>query len=274
VVRAGLLFFKEAHLVSLPEWSHDGIGLLCFAGSGWGILALATRLVSSPNSEAVLVQWASVRSRVMLAAACLLAGVAPLFPHEAPARSSPPFAWPKTFEGESLVLVQPSAAEARFEASFPGAVAQFTAGPRRLILRQVTTGTRLLHSSADCFRGLGYDVEPAPAVRDANGDTWSAFTAARPGHTLHVRERIVECATARSWSDVSAWYWATLLHPAAGPWLATTVIEEEGAFRDARAGVGLAPHSRPDDHRALAPAAPPDERRSLPHGRLRAFARV
>lgn len=44
VVRATALFFKEAHIVSLPDWTHAGIGLLLFAGCAWLILGLTERL--------------------------------------------------------------------------------------------------------------------------------------------------------------------------------------------------------------------------------------
>lgn len=44
VLRATALFFKEAHLVSLPEWTHAGIGLLVFGAGAWAILLLMERL--------------------------------------------------------------------------------------------------------------------------------------------------------------------------------------------------------------------------------------
>jgi exosortase/archaeosortase family protein len=31
ILRASLLFFKEAHVVNLPEWTHPAIGCACFA---------------------------------------------------------------------------------------------------------------------------------------------------------------------------------------------------------------------------------------------------
>lgn len=227
VLRAAALFFKEARLVSLPEWTHAGIGLICFAGAAWAILVLASRQSAVTVTAQSHAPAAGLWPRRLLVGIGALASLAPLLTREAHAHSTPVLAWPESFEGEPLTPVPPTTAEQRFGASFPGKVAQFTTTRHRLVLRQVTAGTRLLHSSADCFRGLGYEVEPAPAVHDAVGRTWSAFTARRPGHTLHVREQIAACASTASWSDVSAWYWAALLHPATGPWLATTVIDEE-----------------------------------------------
>lgn len=41
VVRATALFFKEAGIVALPEWTHAGIGLLAFAGAALLIVRMA-----------------------------------------------------------------------------------------------------------------------------------------------------------------------------------------------------------------------------------------
>lgn len=44
MARATALFFKEARLVSLPEWTHAGIGAVVFAGALWAIADLVGRL--------------------------------------------------------------------------------------------------------------------------------------------------------------------------------------------------------------------------------------
>lgn len=41
VIRATILFFKEAGIVALPEWTHAGIGLLIFAAAAALIARLA-----------------------------------------------------------------------------------------------------------------------------------------------------------------------------------------------------------------------------------------
>ncbi|HSH39959.1 MAG TPA: hypothetical protein VK993_14385 [Chthoniobacterales bacterium] len=132
--------------------------------------------------------------------------------------------WPAEWEGEPIAEVPLTAREHQFNGNFPGRIAKFTDGRREIILRWVTQGTRQLHGSADCFRGMGYTVEPQPAVRVGNGATWSCFTAEREGRKLLVRERITDTG-GREWTDVSAWYWAVVMRRTTGPWMAATIAE-------------------------------------------------
>ncbi|MEA3213006.1 MAG: hypothetical protein QOE70_6063 [Chthoniobacter sp.] len=44
MARATALFFKEAHIVAWPEWTHAGVGLAVFSGAAWFIAALAQKL--------------------------------------------------------------------------------------------------------------------------------------------------------------------------------------------------------------------------------------
>ena len=44
VVRATVLFFKEAHVVAWPEWTHAGVGVALFGGAVWLLAGLAQRL--------------------------------------------------------------------------------------------------------------------------------------------------------------------------------------------------------------------------------------
>ena len=135
--------------------------------------------------------------------------------------------WPEEFEERPLYRLPLSAVEERFNAGFPGHVARFSDGDRQLILRWITAGTRKLHSSADCFRGLGYTVTPAPALLDQTGAHWSCFIATRGPHRLRIRERITESHGSQSWTDVSAWFWIATLYRSHGPWLAATIVEDE-----------------------------------------------
>lgn len=121
--------------------------------------------------------------------------------------------------------------EQRFNEGFPGAVARFSDGERQFIFRWATSGTRKLHSSADCFRGLGYRVTSEPPRQDGRGDRWGCFTARRGPHRLIVRERITDSGSAQSWCDVSDWYWSALLRNSRGPWLAVTIIEPDSGRR-------------------------------------------
>ena len=134
--------------------------------------------------------------------------------------------WPATWEGAPLRQISLSEREVVFNNSFPGQVAKFTDGRRELILRWVTRGTRQLHSSSDCFRGLGYKINPRPAVLDARGARWSCFAAERGGSRLFGRERITD-ESGREWTDVSAWFWSVFLRQTKGPWTAVTIVENQ-----------------------------------------------
>ncbi len=138
--------------------------------------------------------------------------------------------WPAEWEGQPLYEVPLSAREITFTRSFPGTIAKFTDGRRDLILRWVTQGTRRLHSSSDCFRGLGYSVRPEPAMLDARGARWSCFSAQRGRLRLHVRERITD-QHGGEWTDASAWFWSSMLRQTTGPWLAATVVENGDSDR-------------------------------------------
>lgn len=48
VIRATVLFFKEARIVAAPDWTHSGTGILLFVGGAWLILTLADRLQPKP----------------------------------------------------------------------------------------------------------------------------------------------------------------------------------------------------------------------------------
>jgi hypothetical protein len=133
--------------------------------------------------------------------------------------------WPAEWEGELISAVPLSESDVRFNRRFPGRIAKFTDGRRDLIFRWVTHGTRQLHGSADCFRGMGYTITPQPAVIDARRGTWSRFSATRGRQRLIVRERITD-EHGGEWTDVSAWYWSALLRQTRGPWMAVTVAEK------------------------------------------------
>ena len=121
-----------------------------------------------------------VSFRCAFLALCALAALLPTFERgAAPARAESFSGWPAEWEGEALREVPLSARELQFNSNFPGRIAKFTDGRRELILRWVTQGTRQLHGSADCFRGLGYSVTPQPGINDGKRGMWSSFTAQR-----------------------------------------------------------------------------------------------
>lgn len=109
--------------------------------------------------------------------------------------------------------------EARLAREFPGRVGRFTDGRAEIVLRWVARPTRQLHPAADCLRGAGWRVEPAPVRLDAQGRQWGATLATKGEVALEITERIHDAA-GRSWPDASSWYWAALLGRTEGPWWA------------------------------------------------------
>jgi hypothetical protein len=168
-----------------------------------------------------------VRSLIVRCGFLALCGIAAWVPLKVEnlAVPSPGFdGWPTEWDGTQLEQVALAERDAKFGRNFPGHIAKFTDGRRELIFRWVTTASRQLHSSADCFRGMGFNVAPRPAIRDPRGKRWSCFVASRRGHDFLVRERITD-QRGNEWTDVSAWFWSALLQQTAGPWLAVTIVE-------------------------------------------------
>jgi hypothetical protein len=131
-------------------------------------------------------------------------------------------AWPGHFQGRTLTNLGLTAREQMFLRGFPGTVGRFTDGERDIVMRWVTKATRQLHAAEDCYRGLGMTTGTSQIVRDAEGSAWRCFVAKGPAERYEVCEQIAD-REGKRWTDVSAWYWATVLRGSQGPWLATTV---------------------------------------------------
>jgi hypothetical protein len=164
--------------------------------------------------------------RATFLAICVVSALVPLRALDHPAFSGALPDWPQDWEGVEIRQIPLCDRDQRFNENFPGRIAKFTDGRRELIFRWVTTASRQLHSSADCFRGAGFDVTPQPAIRDERGQRWSCFLATRADHRLFVRERIAD-QHGREWTDVSAWFWSAAFQRTQGPWLSVTVVEAE-----------------------------------------------
>ncbi|MBE7420518.1 MAG: hypothetical protein HS128_22710 [Ideonella sp.] len=147
--------------------------------------------------------------------------------------------WPTSLDGEPLRPLALTVVEQRFARRFPGRIGRFAAdGGDVWVLRDVVRPTRALHPAADCFRGLGYRIEPALLQREAEAPVqgslqaqahtdaplWRCFVAERNGERLRVCERIVD-AQGRGFVDASSWYWAATLGHSSGPWRALTRVE-------------------------------------------------
>lgn len=159
---------------------------------------------------------------------CFAAAVTPFLQGSPPPElATVPFpGWPSRLEGKPLTPLPLSPRDQKFAQGFPGRVGRFSDGKREIVIRWVTRGTRKLHPSSDCFRGEGYSIKPLPIRKDANGGHWAGFEAIRGKKKIRVYEAIRD-ESGRSWPDVSAWYWSTLLGRTPGPWWAFTVAEQD-----------------------------------------------
>jgi len=170
------------------------------------------------------------RSYIFYVIACAMAAAAPFIVAGSKVSSNAgnvPFSgWPTEFEGKTLTPLPLTDVERRFASEFPGRIGRFTDGNREIIIRWVTEATRKLHPSSDCFQGLGYNVKPLAAHRDANGSLWASFAATKGNNRLRVYERINN-DSGETWTDASAWYWSAVRHEDSGPWWAFTVAEKE-----------------------------------------------
>ncbi len=218
-VRASALFVKEAGLVSLPDWTHEGLGLLVFAGLVWGMGRLMPAVGPGRFEATPTVAETGVPRVAILGSAALLA-LAPALPSVS---SSPPSTaefpgWPETWHEAPLEPLPLSTREARFAEDFPGKIGVFQCGERRLILRWVARPTRKLHSSADCLRAIGFEIE---------NERPGLFMASSAQGDWLVRESIREdlhSSSHRQWREVSAWFWSASLGRSHGPWWAITEI--------------------------------------------------
>jgi hypothetical protein len=134
--------------------------------------------------------------------------------------------WPSQHEGRALTELPLTEREASFVKGFPGQVGRFSDGRREIIIRWVSAPTRLLHGSADCFRGSGYSVAPVPVRRDAAGTPMGCFRASRSGAENLIVCEVIRDGRGESWPDVSAWYWNALFGSGGGPWWSFVVAEK------------------------------------------------
>lgn len=132
--------------------------------------------------------------------------------------------WPQQFAGRVLEELPLSDRERFFAHDFPGRIARFSDGERELVIRWVDRPTRKLHPAADCLRGAGYEVVPQPIAVDGAGSRWGCVMAGRSGRSSRVCERIVD-AKLQGFTDVSSWFWHSVLQRSQGPWWAVTVAE-------------------------------------------------
>jgi len=140
------------------------------------------------------------------------------------AREESAHEWPTTWQGDALRPLALTAVEQSFAQRFAGHIGRFAAADGVWVLRDVSRPTRALHPAGDCFRGLGYRLEPAQLQREADERLWRCFVAERGGERLRVCERIVD-AQGQDFTDTSSWFWAAALGRSSGPWRAMTRVQ-------------------------------------------------
>jgi hypothetical protein len=166
-----------------------------------------------PQALVALLLWCAMLPLALSPAAGAAAGAA-----------APADEWPLQWQGQSLRPLALTEVERRFADRFPGRIARFDlGGSGELVLRDVNRPTRMLHPAADCWRGIGWQVQTARLERDEDAALWRCFEARRDGRRVRVCERIVG-ADGQSFTDASAWYWTAALGRSQGPWRAVTQV--------------------------------------------------
>lgn len=130
--------------------------------------------------------------------------------------------WPTELLGRQITAVASLDEENAFAADFPGHMRRFTDGTKSYFVRVVNKETRQLHPSSDCFKGIGYSIEPRPLLVSPDGTRWSSFVARKGNSSLQIMEQLHD-NHGHTWTDVSEWYWYALMHESDGPWWDITV---------------------------------------------------
>ncbi len=251
-LRAASLFILEIRLPLGPQ-AHGMVGMVIFAGCAlfliWSALLMkrtegkqTERSECGPENGLVRLRGAILWTQnglefretilrrgitTFFALAWLAAFCAPWVSGQTLDSKSPKeiaIQWPVSWNGQPLVSVPLEEPVRNFLRGFPGRMAQFRVGEseQKVLLRLCLEATRDLHPAEDCHKVLGWRCIPLPAIRDAQGHTWSRFRSVRPDGTETtvrqcyflipagaVSETIEELVqNVPSWPDVSSWYWA------------------------------------------------------------------
>ncbi len=226
IVRNTVLVAFEASARPLPPWLHDAAGLAVLTVV-CGVVSLsfacAPREGRFDRLSHTLPRARPHRAHVLALVTIVVAGALGAFGRaSAIPLVSTTVEWPVRLDGRVLRPLALSAVEARFAARFPGSIARFDDGLRTIVMRDVDRPTRRLHPAVDCYRGLGFAIAGEGLETDRQARLWRCFTASRGGQGLRVCERIVD-ADDHAFTDVSAWYWSSVLGRSRGPWRAVTV---------------------------------------------------
>ncbi len=136
--------------------------------------------------------------------------------------------WPGQYENKSLTELELTDRERFFVKDFPGKVGRFSDGAREIIIRWVESPTRRLHPAADCFKGVGYAMSPLPVDYNLADVPMGCFEATKDGQSRKICEFIIARDSAidsNSWTDVSSWYWQTVLSNDNNGWWSYVIAE-------------------------------------------------
>ncbi|WP_309028051.1 archaeosortase/exosortase family protein [Pelagicoccus enzymogenes] len=227
VLRNVLLFFVESKLWDLPDWGHDGVGMIVFAL----VLAVIVAAGSQLRAKAASPPRAVDPRRSAVSASCplflflvlaLLVVTRPdtvsALPEGRVVRADIMDTIRSELFEEGWVAFPLDERSAAYAKGFPGAIELFGKDERRLVVRVIERATRRYHLSADCYRAIGYATEPMPLFREVDGSMWGRVLASRDGEKVEVRERVVSL-DGQSWTDPSSWFWSAMLGRSEGPWV-------------------------------------------------------
>ncbi len=181
------------------------------------------RYLADSNGDWSSSRWTSAITLLL----CTSAAFVPLLTDQPKTNSSDFTAsWPTEINGCKITPLISAKEEGAFAADFPGKMRRFTDGRNAYFVRIVNRETRQLHPSSDCFRGLGYSIEPKPLAVMKGGTRWSCFEATKSAERIRVLERIYD-GHGNSWTDVSEWYWSACLGKTTGPWWDITIASPD-----------------------------------------------
>ena len=238
ILRNSALVILQVSQQQVPNWLHEGVGIVFLALVCLGILVLIgsvkpiknhTTQTTEHTKETIHTLFYSkqfYKPCLTVFMMCALWGAYDAWAKPVATEKHSAFVeWPHMWEGKMLRPLALSEVERRFSNQFPGSIARMTDGKRMFIFRHVTKPTRKLHPAVDCYKGLGYQISQIQLERNAQSqELWRCFLATRGGQTLRVCEQIKD-AHGQSYTDTSAWYWDAILNPDTGPWQTVTIAE-------------------------------------------------
>ena len=133
-------------------------------------------------------------------------------------------AWPDRVGTLSLESAPLQDEDRRLLRGFPGQLARFDAEGRHVLAWWTDAPSHQVHSIRECYRGLGYDIEPEPARPAFGAGTWGRFLATRGAERLLIHEQVRDGAREEH-SSIPAWYWSAVFGASPAPYTAWVVVE-------------------------------------------------